>query len=286
MAEVTLNPEVENYIHEIDWQAGQANFEAMRQRIVTLFEDGQLIVLKNHPLAINFDLLSSFEVPQTERYRELRYNQLLFPKLWKARDRGVIFGTFGLDLFKYLRVRAEVLRVNRALRDLLGTIFPSYRLVREQYSWRFLATGYAIHPLHFDAFGSDDDLQYVRFFVNLDRQPRVWRVSHRLDEMLERHYEERDWGRYADMAPNSFCDIVCDYLREHRDVPCHEVSFQQGDLWLVDTRTVPHGVVSGHRLVVTHFWIDPQSMYDPSKRLDARIARFHERAAGTAQAAE
>lgn len=286
MAEVTLNPEVENYIHEIDWQAGQANFEEMRQRIVSLFEDGQLVVLKNHPLAIDFDLLNSFEIPNIERYRELRWQQLVFPKVWRARDRRMIFGAFGLSIMKYLRVRAEVLRVNKGLRNLFGQIFPSYRLEREQYSWRFLNTGYFVHPLHFDAFGSDDDLQYVRFFVNLDRAPRVWRVSHRLDEMLERHYEEREWGRYADMAPNRFCDIVCDYLREHPDMPCHEVSFQQGDLWLVDTRTVPHGVVSGHRMVVTHYWIDAQSMADPSKRLDARVERFHQRAAGAAQAAE
>ena len=286
MAEVTLNPEVENYIHEIDWQAGQANFEEMRQRIVSLFEDGQLIVLKNHPIAIDFDLLNRVNVPNIERYREVSHKYLLYPRLWKARDQGMFLGTFGVNLVKYLRVRAEVRRVNKSLRALLSQIFPTYKVDREQYSWRFLQTGYFVHPMHLDSFGSDEDRQYVRFFVNLDREPRVWRVSHRLDELLERHYVKRDWGRYADMAPNSFCDIVCDYFREHPEAPYHEVKFEQGDLWLVDTRTIPHGVISGNRMVATHFWIDALSMADPSRRLNARIARFHERAAGSAQAAE
>ena len=286
MAVLTINPEVKNYVHEIDWKAGQTDFETMRQQIVSLFESSQLVILKNHPITVDVDLLGSFEVPNTERYRELSYKQLLFPKLWKARDRGVMFGTFGPNVGKYLRVRAEVLRVNRELRRLLGTIFPDYRVEREQYSWRFLSTGYFVHPLHLDTFGSNEDRQYVRFFMNLDRQPRVWRVSHRLDEMMERYYRERDWGRYTEMPANQFCDKVTDYFRENPDVPCHEVSFEQGDLWLVDTRTIPHGVISGNRMVATHFWIDPHSMADPAKRLDTRIAALHQRLAGAAQAAE
>ena len=286
MAELTINPDVENYVHEIDWKAGQTDFEAMREQIVSLFEDSQLVILKNHPIKIDTDLLGSVEVPNTERYRELRCKQLLFPKLWKARDRSVMFGTFGLDVAKYLRVRSEVLRVNRELLRLLGVIFPGYRVQREQYSWRFLSTGYFVHPLHLDAFGSDEDCHYVRFFMNLDRAPRVWRVSHRLDEMMERYYHERDWGRFTATPANQFCDTVNDYFRENADVPCHEVSFEQGDLWLVDTRTVPHGVVSGNRMVATHFWIDPRSMADPAKRLDARVAALHARLGGTAQAAE
>ena len=286
MAVLTINPDVENYIHEIDWEVGQTDFEEMRQQIVSLFEDGQLVILKNHPIKIDVDLLGSFEVPNTKRYRELSYKQLLFPKLWKARDRGVMFGTFGLDVAKYLRVRAEVLRVNQGLLRLLGIIFPSYRVEREQYSWRFLSTDYSVHPLHLDAFGSDEDRHYVRFFLNLDRAPRVWRVSHRLDEMIRRHYQERRWGRFTDMPANQFCDIVNDCFRENPQVPCHEVKFEQGDLWLLDTRTVPHGVLAGNRMVATHLWIDPQSMENPAKRLDARVAALHARLGGTAQAAE
>ena len=286
MAVLTINPDVKNYVHEIDWKAGQTGFEEMRQQIVSLFEDGQLVILKNHPITVDIDLLGSFEVPNTERYRELSYKQLLFPKLWKARDRGVMFGTFGLNVGKYLKVRTEVLRVNRELRRLLATIFPDYRVEREQYSWRFLSTGYFVHPLHLDSFGSDEDRQYVRFFMNLDQQPRVWRVSHRLDEMMERFYRERNWDRFAEIPANQFCEKANEYIIDNPDVPCHEVSFEQGDLWLVDTRTIPHGVISGNRMVATHFWIDAQSMADPAKRLNARIAALHARLGGTAQAAE
>ena len=286
MAKLTINPDVENYIHEFDWKAGQTDFERMRQQIVSLFEEGQLVILKNHPIKIDTDLLSSFEVPNTERYRELTYKQLLFPKLWKARDRGLMFGTFGLDVRRYLRVRAEIQRVNQELLRLLHVIFPSYRVEREQYSWRFLETGYFILPLHLDSYGSDEDRQYVRFFINLDREPRVWRVSHRVDEMMRRHYRDQDWGRFTNAPANQLCSSVSRLIHESPDIPCHEISFEQGDLWLVDTRTVPHGVVSGNRMVVTHFWIDPQSMENPSKRLDARVAALHARLGGTAQAAE
>ena len=286
MAKLTINPDVENYVHEIDWKAGQTDFEQTRQKIVSLFEDGQLVILKNHPIKIDTDLLGSVKVPNTERYRELSYKQLLFPRLWKARDRGVMFGTFGFDVAKYLRVRAEVRRVNRELLRLLGVVFPGYRVEREQYSWRLLSTGYSVHPLHLDAYGSDEDRHYVRFFMNLDRAPRVWSVSHRLDELMQRYYAERSWDQFASLPPNQFCAIANQAFQGDPNYPCHEIQFEQGDLWLVDTRTVPHGVRSGNRMVATHFWIDAQSMADPAKRLDARVHALHARLGGAAQAAE
>jgi len=275
MTEIILHPEVENYIVEWDWQEVRTGGEALRAELVAAFEDGKLILLRNHGLEVDFELLNSFELPRSEKLRKLPYNRLIYPKLWRADHRLAVFGTFGLDLSKYLKVRREIKRVNRALKALTQDVFTEYRFLREQYSWRLLDTPVTIHPLHID-FHSGADLHYARFFLNIDSEPRVWRISHRMDEVVRRHHDDMAWQELNELNPDMFCDTVGNHLRDKTPAPCHEVRFAQGDLWLCDTRTISHAVMSGRRMVATHFWVDPESMAVPSKRVQCRVAALRE----------
>lgn len=285
MAEVLLNPDVENYIVEIDWLRDRAKHSDLRRQIVSWFEDGNLILFKNSPLTIDYDLLNSFEVPNVEAFRELNQRRLLYPKLWKAKRRRAILGAFGLNLRHYLRVRAEVKRVNAGLKSMIQEVLPDYRVLREQYSWRFLPTDQRVHPVHLDGHQGHGDQHYVRLFLNLDREPRVWRVADRLETVVRRDHAKLDWSYLAGLDGDTFCNEIGYHMAREGEIACHEIAFQQGDLWLGDTRKIPHGVVSGHRVVATHFWIDPASMADPSKRIDAKVATYKERYAAPVAAA-
>ena len=66
MALLTINPDVENYVHEFDWKAGQIDGEEMRREIVSRFEDGQLVILKNHPIKIE-SICSAASRSRTQR---------------------------------------------------------------------------------------------------------------------------------------------------------------------------------------------------------------------------
>jgi hypothetical protein len=277
MADIKLNPKVANYIVEVDWPSvGKGTGPAYRD-IVDHYESGNLILLRNVPLGVDYDLVNRITVPRLEGSRELSYKSFLYPKLWRRSQRRLMYGTFGLNAADYWRFRTEVRRLNARIAELTRQVFPSYRFIKEQFSWRFLPTDLGIHPLHIDSFGSNDDLQYVRFFTNLDRQPRVWRVSHRLHEVADRFYRRENWARHAALPANRFCEVASRICYEDPDPDCHEISFGQGDVWLCDTRKVSHGVVSGHRLMATHFWADPQTMQDPSKRLNQVVSDIHAR---------
>lgn len=280
MAEIKLNPKVANYIVEIDWTAVGANGGPTREDIVRHYEGGDLVLLNNVPLGVDYDFLNRVVVPDHEGSRKLSHKSFLYPKLWNGNQRRLLYETFGLNLMTYWRFRSEVQRLNARVAELTREIFPAYRFLKEQFSWRFLPTDLGVHPLHIDAFGSNEDLQYVRFFVNLDRQPRVWKVSHRLEEVAEQAYEREGWSRHADMPANEFCAVASRHCSDQPAPDCHEVSFLQGDVWLCDTRKVSHGVVSGQRLLATHFWVDPHSMQDPAKRLNQVVEDIHLRHAG------
>ena len=273
MAEFVIHPDVENYIVEVEWPDIRDGDDSLRRQLVSWFEDGKLILLKNHGLDIDYELLNSFELPHSENLRKLPYNRLLYPKLWKADQRRAIFGSFGMNAPKYFRVRNEIKRVNASLQKRTRDVFRDYRFLREQYSWRLLNTPETTHTLHID-FHSGGDMHYARFFLNIDSEPRVWEVSHRLDEVVRRFHDELDWRELNKLSADQFYTMVGNHLRKRGGAPCHQASFQQGDLWLCDTRTISHGVLSGHRMVATHFWVDPQSMDEPSKRVESRVANF------------
>ena len=62
LAEIIIHPDVENYIIEVDWQEVRNGDERLRAGIVQWFEDGHLILLKNHGLRVDYELLNSFKI--------------------------------------------------------------------------------------------------------------------------------------------------------------------------------------------------------------------------------
>ncbi len=285
LAEIIIHPDVENYIIEVDWQEVRNGDERLRAGIVQWFEDGHLILLKNHGLRVDYELLNSFKMPASETLRKLPYRRFLYPKPWKRDHRLAIFGAFGFDMRKYLWVRRQVKELNADLARLSQELFPNYRFLREQFSWRLLETPDTAAPLHID-FHSGGDMHYLRLFLNLDVQPRVWEISHRLDETVLRYHEDMDWPRLNALNADMFFNQTGDYLRNDVKDPCHVAKFHQGDLWLCDTRKISHGVLSGNRTVATHFWVDRQSMDDPSKRIEVQVANLRAKYGPQAKAAE
>ena len=66
------------------------------------------------------------------------------------------------------------------------------------------------------------DQEPMRIFLNLDNEPRVWRIS----------------------CPCTYCD-ACKQKQN-----CHEIEFGSGALWVVNTKRVNHQLVYGKRLGV------------------------------------
>ncbi len=80
------------------------------------------------------------------------------------------------------------------------------------------------------------------------------------------------------VSANEFCyelNEVAFNGPDSPEQPRHVVHFEQGDVWLCDSRIVSHQIVAGRRLLATHMKGDPESMLDPSQRLEARVRRIH-----------
>ncbi len=281
MPRVRRSPQVEDYLVRMDWRDAESDLAGWCDELAASYEAGKVVLLANAPLRIDYELLNRVTLPVGRRFKKTKDRFFLYPRLHQRGVPALFWRAFGGDLGLYLAFRREVRSVSEQIRAFAQKAFPGYRFLGDDVSWRFSATG--PEDLHIDSFGSNEDMHYLRIFVNVDEQPRLWNVSHRLDELGERYYESAELGALRDASGNEFCHAVNlaafggaegPGLDGH---PRHEVEFEQGDVWLCDSRIVSHQIVSGRRLVVTHFEVAPDSMRDPEQRVDARVTRCHER---------
>ncbi len=280
MARIELSPNVDNYFERMDWRESTGNLPEFRETLINHYESGKVILLENTPFKIDYDLLNLVTIPEGRRFKKLTDRFFLQPKLYRLADAQAFLATFGINPAFYLKVRREVQSVNAQVREFGKTLFSTYDFLEWDVSWRFTHTG--PEDLHLDSFGSNEDFQYVRIFINIDDKPRIWNVSHRLDELTKRYYESGHLGELRDLSGNEFCyklNLLAfgGMERAGRDGhDRHVVELEQGDVWLCDSRVVSHQIVSGQRLVASHFKVDAGSLRNPNAGIDARVRHLHD----------
>ncbi len=275
MAEIELNPAVADRFVHLDWQHRDADRAAFDAGLIRHYEAGDIILLGNPPFRIDFDLLNRISFPEGRSHQKLTDRFLTRPKLHRPEIRRLFQEVFGFDILLYARFRREVQRLSDELRRFACLIAPSYRFLKQGVSWRFTRTG--PEGLHVDYFRRTEDLHYLRIFINVDRQPRIWTVGPRLQDLIERYADEIGLRELVDRPSNEVCSrlnkLVFDKInaQPRSAMDRHLVRFAPGDVWLCETRLNSHEIFSGHRLVATDFYVDPSSMHDPALRVDARV---------------
>jgi 3-deoxy-D-manno-octulosonic acid hydroxylase-like protein len=220
-------------------------------------------------------------LPKGRQFQKLSYKTLIYPKMYKADIAKLMLAKFGRSPVLYFKLRREIMRVTDEVRRFVRDVFKPYRIQKESVSWRFTPTG--PEALHVDWFRPTEDLHYVRMFINIDEEPRVWTVSHQLEELIARNYASAQLARLGGCPSNSIIDrINRRVLNPVSYEPAsktdrHVVEFTQGDVWLCETRINSHQIFSGRRLIATDYYVDPSSMLDPEQRVEARVARCMER---------
>ena len=290
MAEIELSAMLADRFVRLDWQDRSRDPRAFDADLIRHYEAGDIIILGHPPFEIDFDVLNRVSFPEGRAHQKLMDKFLIHPKLHRREVRRLFHDVFGFDAIFYLRFRREVKRLSEELRRFGRSVFQPYRFLKQGVSWRFTPTG--PEGLHVDYFRRAKDLQYLRIFINVDRQPRIWTVGPPLEDLIERYAEEAALLELTGAACNQVClrlnKRVFDRInvQPRSAMDRHVVHFAPGDVWLCETQLNSHEIFSGHRLVATDFYVEPSSMQDPSRRVDARVAACLQRlAAGHAACA-
>ena len=68
-------------------------------------------------------------------------------------------------------------------------------------------------------------------------------------------------------------------------LPKNHIAFEQGELWLCETRLVSHQIYHGEKAFAAMYFSTPESMDRPDLLFDARVEQLHQRRAGISAAA-
>lgn len=275
MAEIELSSAVADRFVRLDWRERAADPAIFDNGLLRHYEAGDIILLDHHPFRIDFDVLNRVSFPEGRAHQKLTDRFLVYPKLHRREIRRLFHSVFGFDVMLYRRFRSEVKRLSHEVRSFARSIAPSYRFLKQGVSWRFTRTG--PEGLHVDYFRRTEDLHYLRVFINVDRQPRIWTVGPRLQDLIARYADAAGLREVAGGPSNQVCARLNKRVFDQINVQPrsamdrHVVRFAPGDVWLCETRLNSHEIYSGHRLVATDFYVDPASMLDPSMRVDAHV---------------
>lgn len=281
MAKIVRDPLVADYIVERD-----ANTEAECAEVRRLYEEGHLVLLRGAKFDLDYPFLNSLdfdvEGPEDIMQRVKKYGGhkilALSPESSGPLDQFVFQNVFGSDAGK-LRYFQEQVRSGNAQSDALyGRLFPDYVTTRAMYTWRFTETMY--ENLHWDVFGIEEPFHQVRIFTNIASSPRLWRTSHRSDEFAESVYKEAKLGKLAEGTGDHLVRMMNKSMFR-RKTPCldrqaaHHIAFEQGDVWVCETRILAHQIYYGERAFAAMYFSEAATMDRPELSFEARLARIH-----------
>ncbi len=278
MAHVKLDPLLADPFVRMNAEDASRSAHDFSRELVDAYEAGRVILLEDAPFHPDIELLSRFRLPAEPRFKKLSDTFFLRPALHRREVRRAFREMFS-SWSDYFAFRREVARLRREIRKFIFQSFSGYRFSKENISWRFTPSGG--EHMHLDFFHSGEDIQYVRMFINVDVQPRLWNVSASLMELADRFYETAALGRFRDRSADALIECLTKIVFGWKDnpgddrQPRHEVVLEPGDVWLCDSRKVSHQLVRGNRLVSAKFRALPSSMRDPTLRVEAQLARLH-----------
>lgn len=283
MTTIIRDPLVADHIVELDVRSDEDS-SVVRAR----YEEGNLVLLRGARFDLDFAFLNGldFDVEgPPEILRKLKkYGGekilSLDPSSTNALDRFVFTTIFDSDEGKLAYFQEQVKSGNSQSDAFYARFFPDYVTTRKVYTWRFTETKF--ENLHWDNFGIPEPFHQVRIFTNIASSPRLWRTSHRIEQFAASIYDERGLSRFAGRIGDELNYFVNNDVLGGMKTPCldrlpkHHIAFDQGDVWLCETRIVAHQIYHGEKAFAAMYFSDPQSMDRPELGFEARIARLHD----------
>jgi len=288
---IIRDPEVADHIVSMKVETEQGCAEVRR-----LYEEGNLILLEGVRFDLDYAFLNSLDfdvdgppefLKKLKKYGGDRVLALQ-PGSENSLDRFVYKEVFKADPGTLAYFQEQVRSGDAQSDALYARLFPNYVNSRTVYTWRFTSTMF--ENLHWDNFGIEEPFQQVRIFTNIASSPRLWRTSHRIDEYSDTIYDRQDLGRLAGKIGDDLNRFVNKSLGGMKSacldrMPKNHLAFEQGDVWICETRIVAHQIYHGERAFAAMYFSDPQTMDRPELGFDARIARLHERHASSNEGA-
>ncbi len=272
---IRRNPAVPDNIFELEPQNLMSNYARVYgDEIARRYEDLNIIYFPYFPITLDLEFLHSISLPP--KFKKLGTRDGIEKSLF-ARDGNTHYfdaNNFLLKAFPEPQLAGyfqnQVISGNWQIREALRTLLPHYLSLTEgNITWRLTET--INEGMHVDGFGGGKPtkpsnkgrLQRIKLFVNIDSEPRKWRTSFTLPEMLK---------RYANRLPPAVADDA-DLLSYRiggvgflHEAPYHEIDIPPMGAVMGEASAIAHAVRYGRRMIACEFFCHSVDMLDPAKQ--------------------
>ena len=272
---VTRTREVEDYILVLDEHEDALGYQrTYGDAIAEAYEDLKVIVLPSLAIDADLDFLNAIAFPP--QFKKISAGDGIGDSLFERNGKQILrksdhpVNLIAEDLRPAAMINHQIASVFAQLRVIVRQLFPAYRTLREgTLTWRFTPTGPEV--THFDGYAPESRFytreHRIKFFLNLDHDPRVWGLTHRIDKILRDHR-----AIFPDRLPDHLNEVarIATEWPGLQDMPHHELHYPQLSLVLGNAEAIGHQVRYGNRMVAGEFFIEPEDMLDPSKSVHNR----------------
>jgi hypothetical protein len=308
VAKISRNPRVSDYFIRFD---AQTHTDQERREMLASYEGGSLVFFDNCDFGIDYALFEGVDIPRHPdkfvSYLEAKlsmwdYLDILAGSDWalkhfvpvgKRKPHGDPKREEGYQRLKQHMIatalRSPILRLRLARQitafhaNVLAfyeRIFPEYGFYEYSINWRL--TESRGESLHVDAYRTERDFHQVKLFINLDKAPRIWNTGEAMQTLITRHYDDLGLKRHVDLEYHRFLE-ACDsaiFDRASGPLDCqatHATFFDQGDVWMAETRQIPHQIFFGRKMVSVQVYIDPSKRIAPERSMKAFVEALQKR---------
>jgi hypothetical protein len=278
MPTIRIDPTIPLNVHEVALD--------QPKRIRTLFESGEVVVLRGTRVAADFDFLSTVEPPQGDGSRRGKY------VFWRVvngvrEGRASVWQMFEDEVFlgdkqRFRRFQDQIRSVDEQINEIVRRIFGMRPFLTETITWKFQRN--RGENLHIDNLNGCDRVAQVRLFVNLDNKPRQWSVGRHWRHYAERLYDSANlqeaahdpcrFNHQLTAAAFGVSTATC-------DEPRHLLELAPGEVWLANSALVAHQVRGGDVLALAHHEYPYRRYVNPSESLPAQLEALARRRSGS-----
>lgn len=266
---ILKNGNVEDYIIQLN------TFQDIRLP----YEQNKLIIFDNLPFFKTFRSIIDKEIKSIDtsdiKIKKAKSIDLLAPVYDKNPHKHILANFTE----KPQTIQGIILRTHEWLiKEIKPKLFPGYIIASENWTWRLTKT--VKEDMHLDWYSDTayNSFHNVRLFINLDCEPRVWRVSHPLPEIYKL-YKDLVHRARENTHPNDINNLLNKEI-PWKKMPFHEIYFQPYSMWLCNSQWIPHQGYRGNKLAAYTFRVNPNSMLNPELLFEKVAYHFMDKVSG------
>ncbi len=270
-SQVAIHKDLKDRFVILDYKSGRGvpTYGTLGSTPSEAFEEGKLLVFDN----LNFHDLSYFFEQPGKWYPDW-VPPLFSQSIQRSIEPDHVLREYYQDDHQIRDFQRHAQNFELAWLKVQQEIFPHYKWELNEFSYRFnhMSLGF----LHLDVPDKTYEEHQFRWFINLDKKPRILTIGPTIFELAHSLWNQMNLKELSHLPPHSYIGeirkrILDDTVYRERELPRHYLTLDPGSLWLAHSSYISHGLVYGQKTACLEGHIKPSTLRNPHRHFNSLL---------------